>query len=254
MKNCRIGEENYNTFGTLMRIVEYNNANDIIIEFQDEYKVRKSAIYSDFKKGNIKNPYDKSVYNIGYIAEGKYNKKDYPHIYNKWRNMLMRCYEPYCINKELTYIDCIVCKDWHNFQNFSSWWEKNMYECNNECMDLDKDILVKGNKIYSPETCVIVPRRINLLFTKSDKTRGKYPIGVHWHKANNKFMTKCNVLDKKNNNKRIHLGYYDTAEEAFAIYKQFKENYIKQVADEYKDLIPIKLYEALYKYEVEIDD
>ena len=84
--------------------------------------------------------------------------------------------------------------------------------------------------------------------------RGKYPIGVSWHKASNKFIARCNILDKQNNRKIIHVGLYNTVEEAFLAYKNFKENYIKQVADEYKNLIPKRLYEAMYSYEVEIND
>lgn len=254
MKYYRIGEENYNICGTLMRIVEYKNNSNILVEFQDEYKARKSATYHDFKKGNIKNVYDKTIYNIGFLGEGKYNSKDYPYIYRKWYDMLKRCYDPYYLNKYPTYIDCYVCEEWHCYQNFVKWWEENVYNCNNERMELDKDILIKGNKIYSPNTCIIVPKRINYLFIKCDKSRGKYPIGVSWDKKGNKFTVQCRILNKENNNKRIHLGYYDTSEEAFLAYKQFKENYIKQIADEYKGLIPSKLYESMYSYEVEIDD
>ena len=249
----RTGEEGYNTFGTLMKIIEYKNANDIIVEFQDEYKTKVHTRYCHFEKGNVKNPYDKSVFGVGYLGTGKYNWKDYPYIYKKWCNMLRRCYDPYELNNNnQTYRDVIVCKKWHNFQNFCKWYKENIYECNNEEMHLDKDILIKGNKIYSPKTCIIVPQKINSLFVKCDKSRGEYPIGVSWDKKSNKFIATCRILDKEN--KKINLGYYNTSEEAFLAYKKFKEKYIKQVADEFKYLIPQKLYEALYKYEVEIND
>ena len=168
--------------------------------------------------------------------------------------MLERCYCPYCLNKRPTYIDCYVCEEWHNLQNFGKWFEENYYEIEGEKMNLDKDILFKGNKIYSPNTCIFVSEKINLLFTKCDIRRGKYPIGVHWDKKSNKFVAQCQILDKENNKKQIWLGYYDTIEEAFLVYKQFKEKYIKEVADEYKDLIPSKLYESMYRYKVEIND
>ena len=107
---------------------------------------------------------------------------------------------------------------------------------------------IKGNEIYSPKTCIFVPEDINLLFVKRDKKRGKYPIGVS-ELPYNKFRSRCNVKGK-----RIHIGVYNTPEEAFIHYKQFKENYIKQVADEYKPYIPKKLYEAMYRWEVDIND
>ena len=250
----RIGEESYNSEGTLMKIIEYKNNSNILVEFQDEYKYKKSTTYQMFKKGNVKNLYDKTVCGIGYVGEGIYDKKTYLYIYKKWCSMLERCYDPYTINKHPTYKDCYVCNYWHCFQNFCKWWEENIYKCNNESMHLDKDILIKGNKIYSPETCIIAPQRINNLFVKRDVARGEYPIGVCWVKVNNKFRAYCGILDKENNKKDINLGRYNTIEEAFLAYKKFKENYIKQVADEYKDLIPKELYEALYKYEVDIND
>ena len=258
MENERLGEENYNNFGTLMKIVEYKNAKDIIVEFQDEHKIKIHTRYGDFKRGKIKNLYDKSVYGVGYVGEGKYKSRvngKITEVYNTWCNMLKRCYDPYYLNKCPTYIDCYVCKEWHNFQTFAKWFYKNYYEIEGERMELDKDILCKGNKIYSPDTCILVNNRINLLFVKNDKLRGEYPIGVCWYKSKNKFRAYCKILDKKNN-KQIYLGLYNTVEEAFLAYKNFKENYIKQIADEYysKGLIPTKLYDAMYKYEVEIND
>ena len=120
-------------------------------------------------------------------------------------------------------------------------------------MCLDKDILFHGNKIYSPETCLIVPERINKLFTKSTKSRGEYPIGVR--ERRNRLIAYCSITEN-NKTKQVNLGRFPLhqVEEAFLTYKRFKENYIKQVADEYKNSIPDKVYQALYNYEVEITD
>lgn len=255
----RTGEENCNTFGTLMKIVEYKEAQDVIVEFQDEYKARVHTNYSAFKKGNVKNPYDREVFGVGYIGEGKYKSRgeDGKHtkVYKTWRSMICRCYDPYEINKRPTYIDCYVCEEWHNFQNFAQWFYENVYNCNNERMDLDKDILIKGNKIYSPETCVFVPERINKLFIKRDKTRGEYPIGLTYSKSSNKLLVQCSVFEN-GKGKIKYLGYFPLNKpfQAFYAYKIFKENYIKQVADEYKGMIPQKIYDAMYRYKVEIND
>ena len=257
MKINRIGETNISNQGYEMKIVEYKNANDIIIEFQDEYKTETHTDYKSFKKGEVKNPYHKSVFGVGYIGIGKYKSKRNGKLtkeYKYWQKMLQRCYDPYYLDRHLTYRDCMVCEEWLNFQNFAKWYETNYYEILNEKICLDKDILVKSNKIYSPETCIFVPNRINTLFIKSDAIRGEYPIGVSWHKKNNKFIAQCQILNKENNKKRINLGYYDSIEKAFLVYKNFKEKYIKEVADKYKELIPQRLYEAMYKYEIEIND
>ncbi len=115
-------------------------------------------------------------------------------------------------------------------------------------MAIDKDILNKGNKIYSPETCVFVPQNINSLFVKRDKSRGNDPIGTNQLPSGN-YEVRCN-----NGEESDYLGRFDNIYEAFYAYKVHKEKIIKQVADEYKEYIPQKLYHALYNYQVEITD
>lgn len=111
----RTGEENYNNYGSLMKIVDYKNANDIIVEFRDEYKIKVNTQYGNFKNGKVKNPYDKSMYKVGYLGNGEYTRDNHLNIYYNWSNMLQRCYDPYFINKNTTYINCYVCEEWHNF-------------------------------------------------------------------------------------------------------------------------------------------
>lgn len=252
-KNKKVGEISYNKYGSKMTIVEYINNRNIIIEFDNGY--RTVATYQHFQEGGVKSLYDKSVYGIGYLGEGKYkittldNKPTKE--YDAWKGMLRRCYDQKLLLKRPTYIGCTVCEVWHNFQVFAKWYDDNYYEIDNEKMCLDKDILIKGNKIYSPDTCCIVSNRINVLFTKSDSARGDLPIGVyHDNNIINKLRVCCNE-----NKKSKSLGLFDTPEEAFYLgYKPFKENYIKQKADEYKDRIPLRLYNAMYEYQVEITD
>ena len=261
IENERLGEirKNKESLGNYeMKIVEYNKAIDIVIEFQDEHKAKVHTRYGDFKKGQVKNPYHKNVYGVACIGIGKYKAKEngkQTKAYNYWMNMLMRCYDPYYINKRLTYKDCFVCDEWLCFQNFAKWFYKHYYEVPNDRMELDKDILCKGNKIYSPNNCIFVPMRINSLFTKRQNYRGEYPIGVNLHYNNGYeyLIVQCSTLEKE---KQEYLGQFPINRPflAFYTYKTFKENYIKQVADEYKNLIPAKLYGALYSYEVEIND
>lgn len=193
-----------------------------------------------------------SVYGHGFIGQGKYKSKDengQTEYYTDWNNLLRRGYDEKLKTKHPTYKDVYVCKEWHNLQNFGAWFDNNYYEIEGEIMCLDKDILVKGNKEYAPDKCVFVPNRINILFTKRDATRGDLPIGVSYDKKSCKYHSKCKV-----NGKTKNLGFYNTPHEAFLAYKEFKEAYIKQVADEYKNKIPKELYDAMYKWEVEEND
>lgn len=253
--NSHIGEVRINAYGSKITIIYYKNNRDITVEFDNGYI--KQCRYGHFKSGKVKSPYCKSVCNIGYLGEGKYNTIENGQLtnyYEVWRSMIKRCYNNICQNKQPSYKHCIVCEEWHNFQNFAKWFEENYYEVKDSGkMHLDKDILHKGNKVYSPETCVFVPQRINELFVQCNANRGNYPIGVYYNKQNKKFTTEINgIINGKH--KRIYSSSKNTPEEAFYAYKEFKEKYIKQVADEYIDRIPSKLYEAMYKWEVNIDD
>lgn len=255
----RIGEKGFNTFGSEMVIIEYRNARDIDVYFPQYDWISEHSEYVEFKRGSIKCPYEKRTYGIGCLGEGEYKTKEngkHTRVYDTWHDMLKRCYDEKNRSKRtLTYIGCTVCEEWLNFQNFAEWYEENYYEAEGERMHLDKDILVKGNKIYSPNTCVFVPQNINLLFIKSNKNRGKHPIGVSYHKRINRFEAGCSIYDiYLGKYKSIYLGVYKTPEKAFEAYKLFKENHIKKVADYYFEKIPNNLYNAMYKYEVEITD
>jgi len=229
-----------------MWIREYRGSKDMDAEFENGF-IAKNKKYIDFKNGKIKNLYHPSTYDVGYIGKCEYRLNIIQ--YNIWHHMLARCYNKEFHKQFPTYKSCTVCEEWHSFQNFVEWYDENYYEIGNEKMQLDKDILFKGNKIYSPETCVFVPERINYLFIKHNSGRGRYPIGVCFNKDKNKFQSQINKYGD-----HINLGRFNTPEEAFQKYKTEKEKHIKEVADEYKDKIPQKLYNAMHKYEVEIDD
>lgn len=245
MDKSRVGEVNKNKYGSEYKIIEYINSENITIQFT-ESKFKIKTRYSIFKNGQIRCPYDKTVYGIGFEGEGKYKIKVNGKLsdsYKRWNHMIERCYCERVHKIFPRYKDCTVCEEWHNYQNFATWYEENYYEIDGKQMQLDKDILIKGNKLYSPETCVFVTEEINKLYTKCNKNRGKLPIGVHL--KNNKYVASTN---------NITIGTYDTIEEAFEKYKQFKENKIINLANLYKQYIPNKLYIAMINCKVEIDD
>jgi len=240
----RVGETSKNAYSSVMKITKYNTINDIEVTFDNGFVTH--SYYDDFKKGSISNPLDKTCCNIGYFGVGKYDSKN--KAYSIWRGIIERCYDEKSLKKYTTYIGCSVCDEWHNYQNFAKWFENNYYEIKGQEMHIDKDILFKENKIYSPETCVFVPKEINVLFVRNNKRRGIYPIGVYLSINGERYVAHCY------NKKPTYLGTYDTPEEAFEAYKDYKEDVIKGIADKYYGLIPDKLYKAMYDYVVEITD
>ena len=165
-----------------------------------------------------------------------------------WNDMYSRCYNEKLHKRFPEYIGCTICGYWlEDKERFFKWVEGNYYMIGNEQMDLDKDILHKGNKVYSPETCVFVPHTINTLLLNCKRKRGKYPVGVSFDKG--KYRAALNV-----DGKAVKLGVYNTPEEAFMEYKKHKEALIIVVADRYKGKIPDSVYKAMVGWEVTIDD
>ena len=192
---------------------------------------------------NKNNP---TVYGVGYLGTGIYktvvNGKR-SKVYYAWNNVLERCYSKKLHLRKPTYIGTVICESWECFQKFAQWYENNYIEG----FQLDKDILQKGNKIYSPETCCFVPREINNLFTNRSLKRGDFPIGVT--KFSNRYRANLTI-----DGTSLYLGTFDTPEEAFQAYKIAKESHIKEVADKWKPFIKPRVYNTMYNYKVEITD
>ena len=236
------------SYGDLI-VTKYVNSKAVCVKFvATGYETTTKA--SNVIAGSVKDRLLPTVHGIGITGDsqvrvdGKHTKE-----YRLWNNMLKRCYSVGCQKVRPTYIDCSVSENFRYLQYFKEW-------CNNQIgfnsvdekgkpFALDKDILVKGNRVYNEDVCVFVPQEVNLLFTKRDKSRGEYPIGVSFHKSRG-------MLTATLNNK--YLGYFNTAEQAFQVYKTAKEAYIKEVANKWKGKIDPKVYEALMNYEVHIDD
>jgi len=139
-------------------------------------------------------------------------------FYNRWRRVLERVYCPKLHARRPTYRNATVCKNWLTFSVFREWMQKQDWEGN----ELDKDILSPGNKHYSPSTCCFVSREINSLLNNNVAKRGKYKVGVCWHKRIEKFTANINIHGKAK-----HLGCFDTKEAAYQAYILAKIAYIK---------------------------
>lgn len=181
-------------------------------------------------------------------SKGKHLKE-----YSTWKNMLRRCSHKWLLEHP-TYFGTSCSDNFKDYSFFYEWCNSqtgfSKIDENGKVWQIDKDILIKGNKLYSEDTCVFVPSNINSLFTKRNSLRGRFPIGVHFDTRDNVFKAQC--CDGKSN--RIHLGSFSNPTDAFQAYKTFKEALIKEVAYDYKELLDVRVYEALMVYEVNVND
>ena len=166
---------------------------------------------------------------IGYI-DGKQKQKTVwvcPY-YQTWKKMLERCYSDKCQERKPTYKGCSVSNEWLTFSNFKAWMEKQDWEGR----QLDKDILIKGNKLYSAENCVFVTKMANMFTTDSGASRGEWLIGVCWHKNAGKFRALCrNPFTKK----KECLGYFIAEMEAHEAWLKRKLELARLLAAEQTD-------------------
>ena len=236
------------------KVLKYNNARDVQIQFLNT-GYETVAKLNHIKSGCIKDPYVQSVYAIGVIgtkypvSEGGKDTKEC----TLWKNMLQRCYSEVYKKQRPTYEGCEVSDNFKCYEYFYEWCHSQIgfdNEGNESPFHLDKDLLIKGNKVYSESTCVFLPQEINNVLTKSASSRGEYLIGVSWSETNKAFIARVN----KNTGKSEHLGFFNTELEAFNAYKTAKESFIKEQANKWKDKIDPRAHEALMNYQVEITD
>ena len=232
------------------KVLKYNDSKNVEIQFlKTGYETVVQL--TNIKSGKVKDRYLPSVYNVG-ILGSKYpskvngrNTKEY----DLWYSMLRRCYSDNSKKKRPTYEGCEVSDNFKSYEYFYEWCQSQV-GFGVEGWHLDKDLLVKGNKVYSESTCVFLPSEINMVLVKHTPSRGKHPIGVSWYSKSKTFIAQVN----KNKGKPENLGYFKTEIEAFNAYKTAKESFVKEQANNWKSEIDDRAYNALMNYRVEITD
>ncbi len=155
------------------------------------------------------------------FENGKYKLVWRCPYYVRWCGVLERCYSKSYQKNQPTYVGCSVCEEWLTFSNFKSWMETQDWEGK----QLDKDLLIYQNKVYSPETCCFIPREVNLFLTRREKNRGLYPLGVSYQIKPQKsiveltkpFLSKISI-----DSNDTYLGHFNTPEEAHMMWQKAK--------------------------------
>ncbi|EGT3619589.1 hypothetical protein FJ641_09325 [Clostridium perfringens] len=233
--NSKIGEINFNNKGEEMRIIAFRKTDDIDIIFPQFNEVAKHIQYSHFKSGDVKSIYSPNVYGVGFLGtRDKINK----HIWKIWSDMLERCYT----DRYSAYNNCTVCKEWHNYYNFATWYSKHMYKIN-ERLELDKDVLRNGEKFYSPNTCLLIPCTLNrYIATATCRKKDGLPTGVYLQK-NKKYKVIKNFDGRQEK-------LFNNLNDAYEWYLINKNNHFQKILLNYENKIPKYIYTVLQKYEI----
>lgn len=234
--------------GYTIEVLEYQAYNKVKVKFLEEDCVKFCAM-KEILKGNIKNPFHPVVRRVGFFGVGPHRSKvvgdstkttsEYVH----WSSMLTRSYYEGYHERFPTYIGCSVNEQWHNFQEFAEWcqWQQG----HNMGYVLDKDVLFQGNKEYGPETCVFVPPELNSIIVTQVKPGKNVPAGISFQNSCKKYIVSCAI-----NGKNKNLGRFTCPDEAFKVYKSFKEDLVKERAEKYKDTLDVRAYQAFMNFTV----
>ena len=217
-------------------VIEYNSARNVVIEFDGYKGYRKVVFASMLKSGEFRNKYKPFVKGVGYIGEGKYNsstKSGDIRVYNVWKSMLERCCVIEIQQQRPAYAGCTVCDEWYNFQVFAEWYVNHKFA--GLGYHIDKDLLVFGNKHYSPDTCCLVPREINNAIS-STSSKGVRSRG-------GRFTARIGAGGK-------NLGAFSNVEDATRVYIKAKEDYVHSLADKWANRIEWRAYKALMEWKV----
>lgn len=160
-------------------------------------------------------------------------------FYRRWCSMLQRCYSEKLHERYPTYKDCSVCEEWLTFSNFKSWMEQQDWEGKH----LDKDILVEGNKVYSPETCSFVSNIVNNFFNNPHTNSSDLPIGAVWYKTTEKYLSSCR---NPFTNKLENLGYYECPQEAHSAWLTRKKELCLELCSTLTDKRVIEALKSKY--------
>ena len=233
-------------------IVETDKYGDILVFYTNGWKnigvrfqrtgTERTTNSSDLRKGLVKDVMQPTMFSVGYLGKNWEDSKSKSAPYKLWKAMLQRVFDKN--TKNTSYVNVSVCSKFLNFSEFEKWVLSCEYY--NEYWDLDKDLLSGSEKIYSESTCCFIPREINVAVAK--KSKGKHLKGVR--PSLGKFYASC----RKGGVGKEYLGTFETELEAFQAYKEAKEDYIKSLANKWKDQIDPRVYDALIRYEVEITD
>ena len=237
-----------NNYGDV-EVTEYIDSPNITVKFFNTGAI-KNTTASALTTGILKDSevHDTHKYGVMDMPNELQKGKPKPREYSIWNGIRQRCYNENNRDNLMSYKGIKMSDNFKLYSYFKEWCHKQI-GFNEDGWHLDKDILVKGNKVYSEDTCCFVPPEINCTITNNKSVRGRFPQGVTYNRTKTRYRAKI-----RRGAKLESLGTYDTPEEAFYAYKPIKEACIKSLAEKWKDKIDPRVYESLMRWEINITD
>jgi hypothetical protein len=218
-------------------IIKYISAVDVTISFDEKFGSAEVKTYmKQIKSGVVRNPNRATVFDRGFQGQGKYRSDSQAR--SIWNHIFYRCYNTEACK---TYNECFVDEKWYNFQTFAKWYEENYIED----FHIDKDILVKGNKCYGPDTCCFVPQEINNLFYSNNNSHELFGVRQIDEKRYRPRM--------RFNGDEKYLGTYTNLTDAIDVYVNSKIDYVTAIANKWKHKLSEKVYNTLINYDFRND-
>lgn len=228
----------YDCVDGVVTVISYLKKNSVVAEFECGTQV--TTTITSLIRGKTRNPNKPSLLGIGFIGVGKFSSANTV-IYNTWCNMLKRCYD----TKNICY-SCYggdgvyVSDEWHNFQNFANWYDS---QDKDDGWQIDKDLLVSGNKVYSKECCLLIPKDLNVLIQKR-KVGICQLTGVTKHGDRYRSQISSEKWEKGSE----YLGIFATPESAHKAYIDKKKEIVLEKAMIWKGRISDRVLQALLDY------
>jgi hypothetical protein len=247
MNKPKVGERFKTNQGCECVVIEYNGAFDVVVQFQDDHAYIKTVSTGDLRRGEVANPFFRSVFGVGYYGIDKNSLEGYKsggREYMFWKGAMERCYSILSSLRSPTYVGCAVDEVWHNFQNFGGWCQDQV-GFNEKGWQLDKDLLggVTAGKVYSPDVCIFVPQEINTLFIIPTTKTDDLPTGVSYVKDRGNYQAGCGA-----GGYRKALGRFPTPELAYEAYMDYKKIRVSELVGLYAGRVDDRLITKLKEF------
>lgn len=258
MSKIKVGDTFQSTSCNTFTIIGVKNQENITIKFNDVQGYQVVPSSQTIRNGRVKNPYFPRLFNKGYFGVGLYkarivsssvNSKSTDE-YRAWVNMLSRCYDPNYITTKAghgCYSGVKVIDEWLNFQVFAEWYCVKLAESQLKSPEtkfvLDKDLLSPDVKIYSPETCCLIPEQLNIALVNRLSLNKTRKLSVMRKCKNGTYSVTISL-----NKKLTTFSGYKTEKECFDLYLSNKEKELNNSIEKYKSSLDEKVYLALVEY------